>query len=318
MKICPRCQKTYTDESLNFCFDDGAVLSQSSESESSLPQTVLLTQPRPTNPNQPTGSQMGGQSGWSNQNQFSMQPPVKSSKSWLWVVGILGVLALVCGGGFIGFLALLANVEDAPNNTDRVDLTNTRKTPTPTSTRTPDNRTKTNEIDLTVWAKGDTPLGVTEYKNGELLMGSKKKDYYYVILGAESDKTENATTKVSMRNLKEEDSSLGFGLIVHSDPKPLIKDYAFLIDSENKKYRVVRHQPQKEVDVIAWTNSSAIKDGTDENILEIRDENRQMNFYINGQFITSVKNTDGYSGGVLGLYSGDAVQIAFSNLQTSK
>lgn len=318
MKICPRCQKTYTDESLNFCLDDGAVLNQSNESESSPLPTVLLNQPRPTNPNQPTGSQMGGQSGWSNQNQFSMQPPAKSSKSWLWVVGILGVLALICGGGFIGFIALVANVEDVPDNTDRVDLTNARKTPTPTPTRTPDNRTKTKEIDLTAWAKGDTPLGVTEFKNNELIMGSKKKDYYYVILGAESDKTENATTKVSVRNINEEDSSLGFGLIVHSDPKPLVKDYAFLIDSENKKYRVVRHQPQKETDVIAWTNSSAIKDGNEENILEIRDENRQMNFYINGQFITSVKNTDGYSNGVLGLYAGDAVQIAFSNLQTSK
>lgn len=320
MKICPRCQKTYTDESLNFCLDDGAVLNQEHESESPLPQTVLLNQPRPTNPNQPVGSRMGGQSGWNNQNQFSMQPPVKSSKTWLWAVGILGILALLCGGGFIGFLALVASNadNDVPTNTDRVDLTNNRKTPTPTPTRTPDNRTKTNEIDLSEWVKGDTPLGVTEFKNNELIMGSKKKDYYYVVLGTTSDKTENATTKVSVRNINEEATDLGFGLIVNSDPKPLTQDYAFLIDSENKKYRVVRHQPQKETDVIAWTNSSAIKDGTDENVLEIRDENRQMNFYINGQFIVSVKNTGDFVGGVLGLYAGDAVRIAFSNLQTSK
>lgn len=316
MKICPRCQKTYSDESLNFCLDDGATLNQLNQSESPLPQTVLINQPRLTNPSQPMGSQFGGQSGFGTQDQFSMKPPVKSSKTWLWAVGILGVLALLCGGGFIGFIALVANVEDIPDNTDRVDLTNNRKTPTPT--RTPDNKLKFKEVDLSEWVKGDTELGVTEFKNNELLMGSKKKDYYYVILGKESEKTENVTTKVSVRNVNEDDSSLGFGLIVNSDPKPLTQDYAFLIDSENKKYRVVRHQPQKETDVIAWTKSSAIKDGTDENILEIRDQSRQMNFYINGQFITSVKNTDGYSGGVLGLYAGDAVQIAFSNLQTSK
>lgn len=318
MKICPRCQKTYTDESLNFCLDDGAMLNQSNESANPLPQTILMNQPRPTISNQPIGSQMGGQSGWSNQTQFSMQPPAKSSKTWLWVVGILGGLALLCGGGFIGFLALVANVDDVPDNTNRGNLTNNRKTPTPTPARTPDNRLKTSEVDLAAWVKGNTELGVTEYKNGELLMGSKKKAYYYVILGTTANKTENATTKVSVRNINEDETDLGFGLIVHSNPTPLIQDYTFLIDSENKKYRVVRHQPQQETDVIAWTNSAAIKDGTDENVLEVRDENRQMDFYINGQFIVSVKNTDGYSGGVLGLYSGDAVQIAFSKLQTSK
>ena len=317
MKICPSCQKTYTDASLNFCLDDGATLSQLNESESQLPQTVLLNKPRQTSPNQPFGSQFGGQSGFGNQDPFSMQPPVKSSKTWLWAVGILGVLALLCGGGFIGFIALVANVDDTnDNNTNRVILTDNRKTPPPP--KTPDDRTKFNEIDLSGWVKGDTELGITEYKNGELILGSKKKDFYYVILGTESDKTENATTKVSVRNINEMASSLGFGLIVNSDPKPLTQDYAFLIDSENKKYRVVRHQPGKEIDVIKWTNSSAIKNSDDENVLEIRDQSRQMNFYINGQFITSVKNTDGYSDGVLGLYSGDAVKIAFSSLQIGK
>ena len=319
MKICPRCQKTYTDESLNFCLDDGAALSQLNESGDAPPPTVLLNQPRPTNPNEPLRNQMGAQhGGWNNQSQFSMQPPVKSSKSWLWAVGILGVLALMCGGGFIGFLALLANVEDVPDNTDRVNLTNTRKTPVPDPTRPPDNRTSTSEINLRGWVKGDTPLGITEYKNGELLMSSKKKDYYYVILGTESDKTQNATTKVSVRNVNAEESSLGFGLIINSNPKPLINDYAFLIDSENKRYRVARHLPQKENNLIGWTNSSAIKNGTDENVLEIRDESGQMNFYINGQFITSVKNEDGYADGVFGLYSGDAVRVGFSKFQTSK
>ena len=41
-------------------------------------------------------------------------------------------------------------------------------------------------------------------------------------------------------------------------------------------------------------------------------------FYINGEFIRAVNNTDGYGGGVTGLYSGDAVQIAFSDLEISK
>jgi hypothetical protein len=43
-----------------------------------------------------------------------------------------------------------------------------------------------------------------------------------------------------------------------------------------------------------------------------------MNFYINGEFIRAVDNSDGYSGGVTGIYSGDAVQIAFSNFEILK
>jgi hypothetical protein len=43
-----------------------------------------------------------------------------------------------------------------------------------------------------------------------------------------------------------------------------------------------------------------------------------MNFYINGDLVKTVNNTDGYTGGVAGIYSGDAVQIAFSNLEISK
>ena len=57
MKICPRCQKTYSDEGLNFCLDDGAVLTQSAIVDQSLPATLLLNQTPPTNPNQPFGSQ---------------------------------------------------------------------------------------------------------------------------------------------------------------------------------------------------------------------------------------------------------------------
>jgi hypothetical protein len=50
----------------------------------------------------------------------------------------------------------------------------------------------------------------------------------------------------------------------------------------------------------------------------VRDENKKMNFYINGEFIKAVDNKDGFSGGVTGLYSGDAVQAAFSDFEISR
>ena len=35
-----------------------------------------------------------------------MQPPKKSSKAWLWVVGILGLVVLLCGGGFAALVGV--------------------------------------------------------------------------------------------------------------------------------------------------------------------------------------------------------------------
>jgi hypothetical protein len=316
MKICPRCQKTYSDEGLNFCLDDGAVLTQSAVVDQSLPATVFLNQTPPTNPNQPFGSQSGAPSGWNNPNQFSMQPP-KKSRAWIWVLGILGGLMLLCGGGFAGFVYWASKLENTNRNISRSANRNSEinyngKSPTPIE------KASAQKIDLSKWVKSDTNLGVTEFKDGEFLMRSKNKGFYFVLASPTTYKTENAITRVTVRNVNEDDTSLGFGLLIHSSPVPLTQDYAFVIDSENRKYRIVRHSPQEEFPVDDWTRSSAIKDGTQKNVLEVRDENKKMNFYINGEFIKTINNTDGYNGGVTGLYSGDAIQIAFSDFEIVK
>ncbi len=316
MKICPRCQKTYSDEGLNFCLDDGAVLTQSAVVDQSLPATVFLNQTPPTNPNQPFGSQSGAPSGWNNPNQFSMQPP-KKSRAWIWVLGILGGLMLLCGGGFAGFVYWASKLENTNRNISRSANRNSEinyngKSPTPIE------KASAQKIDLSKWVKSDTNLGVTEFKDGEFLMRSKNKGFYFVLASPTTYKTENAITRVTVRNVNEDDTSLGFGLLIHSSPVPLTQDYAFVIDSENRKYRIVRHSPQEEFPVEDWTRSSAIKDGTQKNVLEVRDENKKMNFYINGEFIKTINNTDGYNGGVTGLYSGDAIQIAFSDFEIVK
>ncbi len=48
MRICPRCQQTYTDTTLNFCLNDGELLT---ETENQPPPTVFMDAPRVTNPN---------------------------------------------------------------------------------------------------------------------------------------------------------------------------------------------------------------------------------------------------------------------------
>ncbi len=329
MKICPKCQKIYADEGLNFCLEDGTVLSQKNDTRESLPETVLINQPRGTNPNQSFGNQYNQTDNLVNPPNYSMQPEKKSSKTWLWAVGVLGLVILVCGGGFVGMMAWVATLDTNSNTIANTNSVNTNSavnrkisgSPSPVAspkTVVSDYRTDVQTIELKGWVKEPTTFGTTEYEDNEFIIGSIEKGFYYVLVAPEQYKTESANTRVSVRNVADASTSLGFGLIVHSNPSPLIKDYAFLIDSVKKKYRVVRHAPQKETTVTNWTDFAAINGGTENNILEVRDNDGKMDFYINGELATSVKNTDGYKGGVAGIYSGDALKAAFSDFEIRK
>jgi hypothetical protein len=306
MKICPACRKTYTDDGLNFCLDDGSVLTIAADQ---LPETVMMNQARFTDPNN-IGGQPGVQSSYPNQAAYSMQPK-KSSKMWLWVIGILGLLAIVCGGGGIAFFAYVASLD--------VDRANVRPTPSPTpnwkATPSPSPFESEYAVDLADWVQKDSAFGKTEYKSGEFFMSSKKKGYYFVVAAPADLTTESKTTSIIVRNVDDLNSSLGYGLVFHSNPKPLEKGYAFIIDTKRQKYRVVRHEPGKEISIINWTASTAIKEGAADNKLEIRDTPAAVELYINGDMVTSIKNTYGYRGGVVGLYAGDAVNVGFKNLE---
>lgn len=307
MKICPTCRKTYTDDGLNFCLDDGSVLQFAG---TDAPDTVMIQQPLPTEPNAMGMNQPSINSTWQQTPQYSMQPQ-KSSKSWMWIVGVIGVVLLLCGGGIVGFFALaLMNADPVVDNNN-----NSRPRPSPTVYSSGSNSTgETETVDLSKWVRENNTIGTTEFVNGEFIMGAKEKRYYYVLVANVEHSTELANTSVKVRNVNDSPSALGYGLIFLSNPKPLIQGYAFLIDTQKKRYRVVRHEPQKELLVVNWTNSSAIKAGTQENILEAEHKKDQIQLKINGQSVTSIPNVYGYKGGVAGLYSGDGAKIGFRDL----
>ncbi|MFM9904254.1 MAG: family 16 glycoside hydrolase [Pyrinomonadaceae bacterium] len=323
MKICPRCQKTYADDSLNFCLEDGSVLTQASTQ----PPPTMINQAPVTQQQMPMQSQPGSQPAWNTApQQYSMQPPKKSSKTWIWVLLILGVLGILCGGG-IGGLIYIGSQADRTTTT-AVSNSNSAKSPGPstnankptanTTTGSTTNRTDVDTVDISKWVKEFSVYGTTEFTDGELIMGSKQKGYYYALAAPDDYTTENADTKVTLRNIDDAASSLGYGLVFHSNPTPLQQGYAFLIDTKRKKYRVVHHTPQNESSVVAWTTSAAIKPGKEENTLEVHDLDDKIELYINGTMVTSIKNVYGYSGGVPGLYAGDGVKIAFKNLEIRK
>jgi hypothetical protein len=315
MKICPRCQKTYTDDNLNFCLEDGTVLNPLHDQTS---ETVQINQPRVTTP-QPHITGQPAQSGWNQPQQYSMQPPKKSSKTWVWVLLVLGSVVLLCGGGFIGLLAFIGSQADPAN---RSNANSNIKSLVPgnssNSNAAPTGRTDITSVDLDIFVKEFSPYGTTTLNQGELTMGAKQKGFYYVLVAPDDYKTEDADTRVTIRNIDNASGTLGYGLIFHSNPTPLQQGYAFLIDSKRKRYRVVNHTPKKEATVVSWTNSNLINEGTAENMLEVRDLDDKIELYINGTMVKSIRNEHGYPGGVVGLYSGDGLQIAFKDLEIRK
>ena len=230
MKICPKCQQTYTDETLNFCLNDGSNLVQDAAND--LPQTVMIQPPRQTNPGQGLGNQsaqteqnqgFGSQSpqfGSPNQSQnswnapqqpqsfgqqpSSMIPPKqKSSKSWIWVLGILGGLIVLCGGGF-GILVLIGLNTDEPRIQNSANNTSTSPTPK--------NLTK---YDLSSWKTETDEFATTKYEKGVFTIETIRDDYYYVVVTKDL-KTQDKITKVTVKNVDAKPVAGGFGLIVHS------------------------------------------------------------------------------------------------------
>lgn len=209
--------------------------------------------------------------------------------------------------------------DKTPNSANKSVVTttnrsNTANSPSPPGTSSDDFDT----LDLSEWVKENSLWGNTEFTNGEFVMSSKQKGYYYVLVAPEGYTTEGATTRVTLRNIDNAPSSMGYGLVFHSNPEPLTDDYAFLIDTKRKKYRVVHHLPEKESTVLAWTSSPLIKEGAAENVLEARDLSGLAELYINGELVTTVKTPNAYKNGVPGLYSGDGARIAFKDLQVKK
>jgi hypothetical protein len=316
MKICPRCQKTYTDDSLNFCLEDGTTLQQMAAAQP--PHTAQMSQPPVTAPSQPAPSQPI----WNTPQQYGGQPAKKSSRTWIWVVLILGVVVLVCGGGIVGFIFYAASQADkAVSNynfntatpTNRNTSTFANKTTSPTGTA----RNDVTTLDLNIFHTDNFSLyGSTEVNGDELTVRSKQKDSYYVVVAPEKYTTADADARVTVRNADNATSRFGYGLIFHSDPDtPLNQDYAFLIDTARKKYRVVHHSPHKEDDVIKWTPSPAINGGSGDNTLEARDQSGSIDLYINDTKVNTIKNDYGYAGGVIGLYVGDGVTVVFKGLE---
>lgn len=117
MKQCPRCKVTYSDDQLNFCLDDGELLTAFAQEPpgqryaDDSPPTLLLEQSRVTNPASWPSAQPPAQ--WQQQNiqpqQFASPAITRSRDQTMPTISlILGILSLpMCWCGWLGLPAAI-------------------------------------------------------------------------------------------------------------------------------------------------------------------------------------------------------------------
>lgn len=133
MKQCPRCSQTYSDDSLNFCLNDGELLTVFGQQqpagrfEDEPPPTMILDQARVTNPvGWPQSAQPPAQ--W--QPQMMQPQPFgsfvaardKTLPTVALILGLLSVVLICCYGGIwlglpaaiVGFLGM-RNADSNPD-----------------------------------------------------------------------------------------------------------------------------------------------------------------------------------------------------------
>jgi hypothetical protein len=91
-----------------------------------------------------------------------------------------------------------------------------------------------------------------------------------------------------------------------------------ILTATSPEYKIVLHKAGSESKVVDWTPSSTIRTGTNPNQLEVRIRDTKMDFYINGQFITSIVDEANYKRGRVGFYTSDVGEVAFDDLEISK
>jgi hypothetical protein len=341
MKRCPNCNRTYTDEALNFCLEDGTPLQADASAPLQTNETLRYPPARSTNPPPPDvyqSPQPGQTPPQGNrapyfQPQYSPMPaaqPRRSGAVW-WVLGGLAVVVVLGIGIIVVLLAVasmssqssnrLANVNTNRNTNLRSNANNTNTSRTNSNSGSNLPASFSDDFSEPKWGTGNSQFGDLSYTNDEYHMKSKDK-IFIVMYGPSNDyNTENATVRVTARSIDGLSPNSGYGLAVHGErsKEDKLEDYSFLIYSgDSPQFKVVLHKAGEETALVPWTPAPNIRKGTSPNQLEVRIKGTLLSFYINGQFVKSITDTANFKRGRAGLYTSDAHEVAFDDLAITR
>jgi len=339
MKRCPNCNRTYTDLSLNFCLEDGtplvttgapapdpnATIRYPDPRDTAEPPPTEIYRPAPPAPPRPaTPAPPPPPQQWRPAPQAV--PPKKSNAVW-WILGGLAAVVIIGVGLLVMLIALASlgsNTNSNVNANTRNDNRNSNVT-TNTNTNNTNSNTSvpaafTDDFSQQKWGIGTSPYGRIWYDDGEYHMVSKEKTFVVMYAPSNDYNTENATVSITARSVDGSAPSAGFGLMVHCLQKAgKLEDYALLIyPSDEPEYQIVMHKDGNQSSLVDRTKSSAIRSGSSPNKLEIRIKGTDLSFYINGQFLTRITDTENFRRGRAGLYTSDIHEVAFDDLSINR
>jgi len=145
MKRCPTCNRTFEDETLSFCLEDGTPLIRDSVSRADSQETLVTPSPSVLPPPASGGMaatqpyrQLPGNAAPNTQFNVPVAPgyvePAKARRIWPWIVGILALLFLVIAVVVMAIVIPPMLRASNSNNDNRPQPTPTRSigtTPTP-------------------------------------------------------------------------------------------------------------------------------------------------------------------------------------------
>jgi hypothetical protein len=344
MKSCPTCNRTYTDASLNFCLEDGTPLVGASASGIDPNATIRYTDARDTKPpvapveRQPAAhatyevaapvSSHGSAFGQQRPQMPGPGGPARKSNAIWWILGGVLVLGVIVVGAAIMIIALASMGSNSNTNSNRANV-NSRIANRNANTNSNVNANSNANLPSSLaddfsqdkWGTGTYDFGDIWYADQQYHLRAKDNKYLVMYAPSNDYKTGNATVRVTARSVDGTPAQNGFGLIVHGERSKTnqLEDYALLIfTGAEPKYEIIKHKGGEQTAIVPWKQSSIIRTGTNPNQLEVRARGSELTFYINGQYVDRIADTENFKGGVAGLYTSDTAEVAFDDLEIKR
>jgi hypothetical protein len=309
-------------------FDPGATVQYPSARDTASPQpTIAYPSQMPSAPPSQPVAPPAPPPAWS-----PMPPSTPQKRSvWPWILGIGAVLVFM-GIGVVILIFAIASVTNSNNNNNgnsnsnrqanrNTNINNSNSATNENSNTRSSLTSFTDDFSEKTWGVGPSQYGNIFYQDEEYHMHATKGGYIVMYSPDKKEyNDENATVRVGLRSIDGNSPLSGYGLTVHGEKKTgNLEDYGFLIyNGDAPKYKIVLHKGGAESKVVDWTASSTIRTGTNPNQLEVRIRDTKMDFYINGQFVTSIVDEANYKRGRVGFYTSDVGEVAFDDLEISK
>lgn len=345
MKKCPACNRTYTDDDLIFCLEDGTQLQTIERSDAPTAfdsgydpnktlafSTVRDTSPPPANVyTPPPVSQAPTQQSWSPTPQYTSTPQAKvaqksGGKGWI-IIAVAAVLVL--GIGIVVLLTIIgkqsSNTNSSSNMSASVNRASTTNSPNSSGTNSNSSTSPAasfkDDFSSQNWPKGESEFG-SFYQNGEYHMKGKPNIYVFMFPYDKANYTSrDADVKVSARSVDGSSPNNGYGLIMHgkANENKNLEGYGFLINNNlPAKYKIAKFADGQLTNMVDWTESPIIHTGTTPNQIEVRAQGSQLSLYINGQLVKSITDASNIKDGYVGLYTSEANDVAFKDLEISR